>query len=292
MDNEKELKDLTDRVIAAGGRAGRKSGTFLFDYAESEGYKRGDEHSEVDGLYFWSRSKTYKTSQWVDFMILQGRGSKCKSRKSDDLMRIESEVIAAGGEAGITKGFFLMSFEDGYNYSRGGEHKEIEGLFYWVRDNRSGTSRWVDRSRLIEYRRREYDRGSQWYNENKQRHSENLRRWERNNKTARNAIGSRRRARKLEAFDPTANQAIIDSRYEAEEYLNTVTGHKWEVDHTQALKHGGKDHENNMQVVPMSWNRSKGAHHNNRWEEDSDIYRYATAVEKRFEREAIAAQGA
>ena len=109
--------------------------------------------------------------------------------------------------------------------------------------------------------------------------------WEENSEKVR-ASKARYRAKLREALDPNASKSIVDSRYAAREYLSEVTGVAWHVDHTQPISRGGKHHEGNLQVVPAKWNVSKNNTHNKRWIEDSNIYRYATAVEKRFEEEA------
>ena len=125
-----------------------------------------------------------------------------------------------------------------------------------------------------------------YYDENKEKIAEIQKRYREGNPDKERAKEARRRAKLREALDPSASKAIIESRYAAKEHLKKVTGYGWHVDHTQPLSRGGKEHEDNLQVVPAKWNCSKGNHHCDRWIEDSDIYRYATAVEARFEREA------
>ena len=227
MDNEKELKDLTDRVIAAGGRVSRQGDAFLFDIEASENCKRGDEHRDVKGLYFWERRKGRNTSTWLG-----------------------ASHFAAKGE------------------------REAEKTKRWAQNN-------PEKANL---------KSKKWREANPGKMSRASRSWKEANRHKVYSSNARRRAKLREALDPTANQAIIESRYAAQEHLGQVTGVAWHVDHTQPLSRGGKDHEDNLQVVPQEWNTTKGARHNNRWEEDSDRYRLATEIEKRFEREAIAAQ--
>ncbi len=288
MNEELELKNLTERVIAAGGRAGRKSGAFLFDYAESEGYKRGDEHREVEGLYFLSRYNKSDYSRWMNA----------------DHIADERRVISKnngewydGNKAHVA--------DRGKVYYRENRDKELDRQKRYREENKERESarqkRWREENaekvaeRQKRYRDENKDKlavtSSKWYEENKERQSENGKRWRKENPDKVSAKNARRRAKIREALDPNANKSIVDSRYAAREYLSNVTGYVWHVDHTIPLDNGGKHHEDNLQVVPGKWNESKGNRHCNRWIEDSNIYRYATAVEKRFEREAIAAQG-
>jgi len=225
------------------------------------------------------------------------RDQSCETEQQ----RLEREVLAAGGRVGRSEGRFNFGLDEAEGYKRGDEHRWVEGLFFYRACKGKRVSRWASGDGLADIQIQEAKRKKKHYEENKEEMIERIIRWRENNpekvvdykrKYKKNnpekvkANDSRRRARKLEAFDPSANQAVIDSRYAAEEYLNTVTGCDWHVDHTQPLSLGGKEHENNMQVVPAKWNCSKGNHHCDRWIEDSDIYRYATAVEARFEREA------
>jgi len=228
MNEELELKDLTARVIAAGGKAGKKVGWFILGINESEGCKRGDGHSEFEGLYFWDRRNDRGTSTWMD-----------ASR------------------------FVIRSERESYKTK------------VWAQNNR-------EKANL---------KSRKWREENPSKMSQASRSWKKTNQYKVYSSNARYRARLRNAIDPSASKAIIESRYATEEYLNTVTGYDWHVDHTQPISRGGKEHEDNLQVVPAKWNLEKGNHHCDRWIEDSDIYRYATAVEARFEKEAIEAQG-
>jgi len=235
---ETEQQRLEREVLAAGGRVGKSEGRFIFGLGESEGYRRGDEHPDIEGLYYWNRNKAYAISKWLDWARLVSDRSR-----------------------------------------------ELESGKMWVYQNPNKA-----RARSKKYRERnkykEAERHKKYREENPNKKAEMDKGWRKDNPDKARAQVARRRARKLEALDPSANKAVIESRYAAEEYLNTVTGCDWHVDHTQPLSLGGKEHENNMQVVPAKWNCSKGARHCDRWIEDSDIYRYATAVEAGFEREA------
>ena len=239
MENDKELEE---RVLAAGGRIGRRSGNFAFGFEESEGYKRGDEHGKIVGLYFWVRDKGKGASRWMD----EGRFASA------------SEKAAEEGK------------------------KHYEENREWATEN-GKRYREENRERLAERQKMRYE-------ESPERFAERTKRWREENPERARAGDARRRARRREAADPNANQAIVDSRYAAAVHLKEVTGYGWEVDHTRPYNKGGKDHEDNLQVVPMKWNRSKGDRHCNRWFEDSERYEFAAEVEKRFEREALEAQ--
>ena len=54
---ETEQERLEREVLAAGGRVGDKEGRFAFGLDEGEGYKRGDEHREIAGLFFWKKGR-------------------------------------------------------------------------------------------------------------------------------------------------------------------------------------------------------------------------------------------
>lgn len=268
MDNEKELKDLTERVIAAGGRAGRKPGYFTLSVGASDDCKRGDEHHNIKGLYFNNRDIARGVSRWMD------------------AKRFADKTLA-------TREWGVLNRD----LNRDKIYKKNK---IWREENKekvnAASKRWYE-----ENREKAADASRRYYQNNKERLLKDQKAWQRNNKDKVNAASkrwrvknpekvqsntARYRARKLEAADPTTNRAVIDSRYSAARYLKDITGKNWEVDHTRPLKLGGKHHEDNMQVVPQEWNQSKGARHNGRWFEDSDRYRLATEIEKRFEREA------
>lgn len=273
MNEELELKDLTARVIAAGGRAGRKAGNFVFDYSEGEGCKRGDEHYAVEGVYFWMSDSRKRVSSWLDFNAFKVRRCRHNANQRNYALSNPDKVKQYNSNWSKSNPEKLSQYQRAYYV----KNKKTVGLKNkrWRASNPERAS-FLSASNYLKNRRKFLDRQKQ-YREN--------------NRDKVVAKSARRRAREREAVDPSANKLVIDSRYAAARYLRMVTGGEWEIDHTLPYDNGGKHHENNLQVVPMIWNRGKGARHNDRWLEDTDLYRYATAVEKRFEREAIAAQG-
>jgi len=268
MNEELELKDLTERVIAAGGKFGKKVGYFTLSVVESDGCKRGDEHRDIKGLYFNNRDIARGVSRWMD------------AKRFADKSAATREWRALNRDLNRDK-----IYKKNKIWREENREKEAERKKRWREENRE---------KVAEGKRRYYEENRErllkdqkvWQRENKEKVNSASKRWRVNNPEKVRAKDARRRARKLQAIDPNANQSIIDSRYAAAKHLKDVTGEKWEVDHTQPMKRGGKDHEDNMQVVPQRWNQSKGARHCDRWFEDSDRYRLATEVEKRFEREA------
>ena len=235
---ETEQERLEREVLAAGGRVGKVEGRFVFEFDEAEGYKRGDEHRGIEGLYFWMRNKQKRSSRWL-----------------------------SGGE------FMRIGREEAIRKDK------------WQKNNKSKVNK---RNKLWKAANIEHVREScrRYRKNNKEKENLRQKEWRRANPDKVRARTARYNARKLKAIDITADQAVIDSRQSAATYLSDVTGYDWHVDHTVPISKGGKHHEGNLQVVPQSWNNSKKNYHDKRWIEDSNIYRYATAVEKRFEEEA------
>lgn len=233
-------------------------------------------------------------SRWLSADELINVGSKPRPVSSVNMCHLTAKVLAAGGRVGYKEGRFSFHRGAATGLKRGDLHKSIDGIYFWARHKRD--SIWLDEALYHEMDHKRLDairlmseeeslrrkaRQAAWRANNRKRLAAGSRRWARKNK----AKNSERAARRREV-GATANQAIIDSRYTAREFLKANTDIDWHVDHTVPISKGGKHHEDNLQVVPAGWNRSKGANHCDRWIEDSNIYRYATAVEKRFEEEA------
>lgn len=72
-----------------------------------------------------------------------------------------------------------------------------------------------------------------------------------------NSIAARRRCRMRDAFDETADQQKINEIYCEAKRMTEETGIPHEVDHIIPISKGGKHHEDNLQIIPMSENRKK-----------------------------------
>lgn len=291
---ETEQERLEREVLAAGGRVGRKEGRFVFDYAEGEGCKRGDEHGEIEGLFFWRKDKSRGSSQWFSQCALAER-REINAEYHRGYREENEERLAE-----YYKGYYEENKERVREMSRRYQEENKEKIAEYKEKNREKES--LRRKRYYEankekeaecqrgYRKENKEkiaeREKRYREENREKRAETNKKWCRENPEKVRANHARRRAKLREALDPNANKSIIDSRYEAATYLSDVTGVDWHVDHTVPISKGGKHHEDNLQVVPQSWNSGKKNYHNDRWIEDSNIYRYATAVEKRFEEEA------
>lgn len=86
--------------------------------------------------------------------------------------------------------------------------------------------------------------------------------WSKENAAARNAITQARRTAKLQRNVAWANKELIRSFYEEAIRLSRETGVPHEVDHIYPLQGetvSGLHVETNLQVIPKSANRSKGA---------------------------------
>ena len=79
------------------------------------------------------------------------------------------------------------------------------------------------------------------------------------NRIVANAYAAKQRALRKEAYDPTANPEKIAAFYAEAKRLSIETGILHEVDHIYPISKGGKHHENNLQILTITENRSKGA---------------------------------
>ena len=109
--------------------------------------------------------------------------------------------------------------------------------------------------------------GIKWRKNNPERHAFLQKRWNAENRDLRSEYTRRRDAMKREQTLPMSsseNESII-RMYSESNLLSTLTGIKWQVDHTKPISKGGLHHPSNMQVVPASWNASKRNFHSERW---------------------------
>ena len=95
-----------------------------------------------------------------------------------------------------------------------------------------------------------------------------MRAWQQVNKDKKNVATANRRALRFRAtvyLTPT-DKKEIQNLYKVAQNKTKETGEVWHVDHIIPLTKGGLHKPTNLQVVPASWNLSKG----NRTEEKYD----------------------
>ncbi len=98
----------------------------------------------------------------------------------------------------------------------------------------------------------------EWVNKNKEYVAEYAREWRKKSIVVRSRIGD---ARTGNAMPLWANKFIIKEIYALAKLRTKLTGNKWEVDHVIPINGRtvcGLHVENNLQVIPMFINRSKG----------------------------------
>lgn len=100
---------------------------------------------------------------------------------------------------------------------------------------------------------------SAWEKANPEKRKEITRIWAIENPDRRRASFGKRRALKLEARHPDCDDAEIRKLHALAKELEGLTGEPYAVDHIFPLAKGGPDHHDNLQVLPASWNCSKGA---------------------------------
>ena len=84
--------------------------------------------------------------------------------------------------------------------------------------------------------------------------------WRKANKDKTNVITANRRALKFRATIRLTelDKFVIDEMYNLAQLRTEQTGFQWHVDHIVPLTKGGLHKPTNLQVVPGSWNESKG----------------------------------
>ena len=117
-------------------------------------------------------------------------------------------------------------------------------------------------------KRKAYDKA--WYEANKEKRKAYRQAWEEVNKDKRCVSSAKRRALKFRAtiYLTATDKKEINNLYKLAQDKTKETGTQWHVDHIIPLTKGGLHKPTNLQVVPASWNISKG----NRTEEKYNGY--------------------
>ena len=99
-----------------------------------------------------------------------------------------------------------------------------------------------------------------YYEANRKKVKEYGKAYRKANKDKRTNLEARRRALKFRATIRLTklDKFVIDEMYELSKIRTEQTGYQWHVDHIMPLTKGGLHKPTNLQVVPGSWNLSKG----------------------------------
>ena len=103
-------------------------------------------------------------------------------------------------------------------------------------------------------------RSKAWYEANKQKIKEYGQAYRKANKDKRTKLEAIRRALKFRATIRLTelDKFVINEMYSLAQLRTEQTGFLWHVDHIVPLTKGGLHKPTNLQVVPASWNQSKG----------------------------------
>ena len=91
--------------------------------------------------------------------------------------------------------------------------------------------------------------------------------WRENNKDKINATVANRRALKFRATIRLTelDKFVVEEMYNLAQLRTEQTGFEWHVDHIKPLTKGGLHKPTNLQVVPGTWNLSKGNRSEEKW---------------------------
>lgn len=151
-----------------------------------------------------------------------------------------------------------------------------DGKIFWAYKE-NGYERWISPERFVEKKKADAERTAIWYSKNKNRVAENRSNWRKLNYDkkikkdrewfAKNPhkyaeIRARRRSRILESTPTNSWKIAIDGQYEIARRISNCLSRPnckiiFEVDHINPLSRGGLHHQDNLQVIPRSWNRKK-----------------------------------
>lgn len=261
---ELNLYDTIDNYRRNDGKLKQK----LLQTGEPKGtFKYRDPHPSVAGLFYdgWNGGKEY----WVEtirYKILSNTSDYTKG----------SYVNQKALQTFLPKGYF----------KRGDAHPAIKGFFY------GGYSEsrecWYSKKAIEERRIRDkaLSRERPKTEEQREKWRERTRKWRRTEKgkaytKARNkayfktekgklamaVIMNKRRAAKKKALEELdeRQEGLIKQIYAYRIRLQNKLGIPFHVDHIVPLAKGGLHRPSNLQVVPASWNCSKGDRHTERW---------------------------
>ena len=139
----------------------------------------------------------------------------------------------------------------------------------WYKDNKE--KRDAYRKTYVENNKEKVIASQKAYREaNREKVNARIRDWQQANKEKKNVTNANRRALRFRAtvyLTPT-DKKEIQNLYKVAQNKTKETGEVWHVDHIIPLTKGGLHKPTNLQVVPASWNLSKG----NRTEEKYNDY--------------------
>lgn len=107
-----------------------------------------------------------------------------------------------------------------------------------------------------------------WNEDNKERRAKVKKEWRKNNKSRINVTNANRRALKFRATIRLTelDKFVIDEMYSLAKIRTEQTEFQWHVDHIVPLTKGGLHKPTNLQVVPGSWNITKGNRTEDKWQ--------------------------
>ena len=101
---------------------------------------------------------------------------------------------------------------------------------------------------------------AEWKKRNREQHLAQAKKYKQENKEKYASFEANRRALKFRATIRLTelDKFVIDEMYGLAKIRTEQTGFQWHVDHIVPLTKGGLHKPTNLQVVPASWNESKG----------------------------------
>ena len=173
--------------------------------------------------------------------------------------KLNQKLLQTGGAKGTFKSGDFHPVVKGLVYYKWWRSKE-----YWVTEKvfkkyTKQSSRWKnnnkDRCNLLSIR---------WHYQNIDKSTLNSSNWKKRNKEQVASYSSKRRSKSLTTLTEL-QETIVKHFYSYSVRISEKLKIKFEVDHIIPIAKGGLHHPSNLQVVPMSWNRSKGAKNCDTW---------------------------